>query len=1029
MKHGSALLIVLGMLSFMVVSAVGFAAYMRYSRLPSSFLRRSASSRQLVKAALAEAINEIDSMIGEDPYPDIRLNATKQKGPAKGSENRNTWAGNVYIGTHAAPGTGSGGYSYPSSESTVSTLTLEGLAYIPPSLVNEARYYSRHSAAGKWHDMAYDVGRYAFCAIDVSDCFDINALKADLARNSGENRVTLAHLFENVPDHTSTGSAAAWDTFIDNCYAQKMPLVSLADWNLAIANGDKSGGNVAGISAPFVKWIKSNGQGFLEVNDIEKVKLMPFVTDGWFPGADTGANAEGDLSVKAGQPYTSYSENMSLMGIIQDGGQTATWKKLAAESLCRLDLAALYDYLDDNEVPVSLAIPTVERVPMVCGMKQTVPLKVTVKREETEPVLNSSSKPPFYTSTATWKLDANDFTAGLQGGQLDVLFAYPFRRGNGKYPEKGSSFKAKACARIFFAPAGLKFRCADVALHPTDSDFETTEYKDGVFKVYCGEAQNLAKDEVLEDKDALSDVKTFRLNANLGSIATALNNEKLFTAEFKYEAISDGMGGYTKGKCEVTSASSGAIRPLDGNCAGPVDVAAQIGKDAFSPDSTDELGPEVVPYVSFWVRVLNSEGKTVDMVPASLTDDDTVHFGKKNVNLGPVGNQIGGNPTPLLRFAGTAAFKWGNKAESTAIGQVAWSDSAIACPDPRYNHAPEDWMTYTGSFDGPGWLNLADGILGNGRDRDIFMFVSGQEWMQSAYEIAHLPRLSNLELAGGSVQGNYATPARDNTAYPAAIGDCAHGNLMWRTYRCYSQDGGYDDFEGLGLHRSQGGYRITPYTQQTNVLAAAFANTPYDWWAASPYNEDIGLQGVGEPGNADAEGTMKASDFNKKYAFNDIGSDGARKIVWKDVEKFAGAFMRRLRLSQNRTRKWTDVYREMNWSGDDDHFVFDSQDTQETLESDTDYLSECDRKFLFGYWRECFANRQQLFLIFVRAEPALMGAGTAGAIPPALGGRAVALVWRNPVAGKIVADGEDPVEPSDEYAPHRTRILFYRQLD
>ena len=38
-RRGSALLIVLGMLSFMIVSAVAFSVYMRMSRAPSSFLR------------------------------------------------------------------------------------------------------------------------------------------------------------------------------------------------------------------------------------------------------------------------------------------------------------------------------------------------------------------------------------------------------------------------------------------------------------------------------------------------------------------------------------------------------------------------------------------------------------------------------------------------------------------------------------------------------------------------------------------------------------------------------------------------------------------------------------------------------------------------------------------------------------------------------------------------------------------------------------------------------------------------------
>ena len=44
-QQGSALLIVLGFLSFMVVSAVAFAIWMRNERLPSSALRRSVATR------------------------------------------------------------------------------------------------------------------------------------------------------------------------------------------------------------------------------------------------------------------------------------------------------------------------------------------------------------------------------------------------------------------------------------------------------------------------------------------------------------------------------------------------------------------------------------------------------------------------------------------------------------------------------------------------------------------------------------------------------------------------------------------------------------------------------------------------------------------------------------------------------------------------------------------------------------------------------------------------------------------------
>ncbi|HBO98958.1 MAG TPA: hypothetical protein DD637_03865, partial [Verrucomicrobia bacterium] len=70
-RRGSALLVVLGMLAFMTVSAVAFAAYMRRARLPSNYLRRATSSRELVKAALARAIDDIDHAVNDNPHPGL----------------------------------------------------------------------------------------------------------------------------------------------------------------------------------------------------------------------------------------------------------------------------------------------------------------------------------------------------------------------------------------------------------------------------------------------------------------------------------------------------------------------------------------------------------------------------------------------------------------------------------------------------------------------------------------------------------------------------------------------------------------------------------------------------------------------------------------------------------------------------------------------------------------------------------------------------------------------------------------------
>ena len=68
-QKGSALLIVLGFLSFMVVSAVAFAVWMRNERLPSSALRRNVANRYLVKAALAQAMSRVDDAIRSHAFP------------------------------------------------------------------------------------------------------------------------------------------------------------------------------------------------------------------------------------------------------------------------------------------------------------------------------------------------------------------------------------------------------------------------------------------------------------------------------------------------------------------------------------------------------------------------------------------------------------------------------------------------------------------------------------------------------------------------------------------------------------------------------------------------------------------------------------------------------------------------------------------------------------------------------------------------------------------------------------------------
>jgi hypothetical protein len=123
-------------------------------------------------------------------------------------------------------------------------------------------------------------------------------------------------------------------------------------------------------------------------------------------------------------------------------------------------------------------------------------------------------------------------------------------------------------------------------------------------------------------------------------------------------------------------------------------------------------------------------------------------------------------------------------------------------------------------------------------------------------------------------------------------------------------------------------------------------------------------------------------------------------------------------------RKWETVYDDWDWTPIGTPFSWSGDS------SFTDQLDSIDCRFLYSFWRGCFANRQQLFLVFVRAESTALGGSGEGQIPPQQGGRAVALVWRDP---ETPNGGNDTAQidstGGNGYRPHRTRILFYHQFD
>lgn len=352
------------------------------------------------------------------------------------------------------------------------------------------------------------------------------------------------------------------------------------------------------------------------------------------------------------------------------------------------------------------------------------------------------------------------------------------------------------------------------------------------------------------------------------------------------------------------------------------------------------------------------------------------------------------------------------------------------CADPRWNWAPEHWFSFGTSCDASTWVSNNKNILGQeGRDRDIFMATSDAGYLQSVYEFAFLPRLTDMSSAGG-LTGSMVDPtcAETMTKFPASFGDVNLKNKdnMWRTYCPFEIGGVWHDFEGVGFTSAGTGFRVNPFSSSDDILMAAFANTPCNWAAASTNT----TTGSGIP---DTE--RMANKFNPNYCFNMMASDANSKFEWTDLKAIATAFRKKVReVTKNndwmtdvddndrRTKVesiWKTAFDGLNWAGD----AFGDGDSWAgvTLSGSTAELTDVDKKFLYGYWRECFAARQQLFLVFVRAEPAMMGGGSARATPPQLGARAVALVWRDPT--KTAAD------VSGQPRPHRTRVLFYRQFD
>ena len=1076
MRRGSALLIVLGMVSFMVVSAIGFSIYMRESRKPSSFLRRESTARYLLKSALANAISRIDGEVTknspngwrlegvyDDVYPGVSRNV-----PAI-QDNGNYWSHRVFTP-----------FGSVSPRETVSTLTLEGLAYLPPAIINEARAFSRMTRTASWSNLSYDLGRYAFCAIDVSDCFDVNKVAAGLRRSSAAGeRVNLSSLFPQNGTQLDT-LLTKWEE------GDGVPYVSLADFNIAA-------GNTA--FTPFYKYIGSSGAKIYSKSDYQTVSNALFITDTWFPATNDYLTADLERKSKAAtstlfdleigtsdasdgrhaaQPFVNYKVKSFLE--VTDQTPVTSEGGLFLSNLDIAGLACLYDYLDRDSVPISLALPTTEVAPMVCGLSLIgAGNGLSPKFEASQAVapfkyVRKDSKGMDRTIERTITKYEFRGIADYNKVRITGLVAYPFKRLK-SVRNVSKTFKAEPIVAVFYAAGDLRCRLKNEDFRPTKDILNNP----AVFTMNTGvcwyrgtaESIKLPSGDIERTEDAVISFVS-RLEPPSGDVRLPVlykvNEEdktpppddpsKLGTLNL----VNDKM------TCDSLKENNARFRTFDANgneneiAANNYNAklfgAAELQGNPAKDQAWDNMpGDEYRLYCAVWVRITDDQGDTVDMVPATFADD--VNFIKSStlqagVAKNPHLTSYCGADVPLMdcKASADANLKYDEETLKKLDGsrEVVFDGwKAFYAPDPRYNWAPEDWYgTVDDDVTKTKWIDAVTPLLGQERrDRDIFMFVSDQEYLQSIGELQFLPfvqRLGrNVNAFSGdfsNVDGYHGKNDFGSRSAGSAAG-FANGSRFWRTYSAIRENVPDEEnpYFGLRYRGSQvsvvsgtGDFRVNPFSPDSRIMSAVVADTPYDYYASST-NTAVpnSCASITDPVAA------RQMAFGERGKCDRWDAQDIMEISAELHAAFGDAYDR------YGVTDFAEALSYLNWETNgekgDDQFSF----LVPNLELEKP-LHGVDRKFLCSFWRECFQNRQQLFLVFIRAEPLTVGGSSGDSIANAqLGSRGVALVWRDP-APPPSSNGQRKNrtalqsrstwrEQNKQTGPHRTRVLFYHQFD
>jgi hypothetical protein len=409
-NKGSALLVVLGFLTFMIISAVSFSIYMRTERQASSNYRHSVTARHLLESALFRAIDEVDKdLVAENTKFPNHVNVPWEGGRVFTSD------------------------PYPVEEiEDARVLSLESLSFLPAALANDVRYYSTSTNAqygAKWRRMGMPidirtnqvtnsggknyVGRYAYICVNLSDMLNINGCTAASMR-SVTNLVGVASLFATGVD-------------FEKQRTNDLHYTTLQDFYACMAEASQDYFDTPMKNSPAIEVMKDKGDLNTYFNDQTK---HLFVTEGFAKVEKTRVQSGKNVTYEP-TAATKIADNIIDLfpgeenGFIQGG---FPFKEI------------LEDYLSlDDEASMRLDVPSSKLTPMIC--------QVWLAPAVTPVIVSEQTDPGTPTEKTTYKLSIMSVPGDARLGMgVRIRLCFPFK--NVKERKKPYTLNVEGFVRV-----------------------------------------------------------------------------------------------------------------------------------------------------------------------------------------------------------------------------------------------------------------------------------------------------------------------------------------------------------------------------------------------------------------------------------------------------------------------------------------------------------------------------------------------------------------------------------------------------